>query len=60
MFSGWTTAPDAIVFFGDMTKVVTWAVVESGRLSSPEVDVNVSHLFSNVVNQKQDNTIVKD
>jgi hypothetical protein len=27
-------------------------------LSSPEVDANVGHLFSNAVNQEQGNTIV--
>jgi hypothetical protein len=32
---------------------------EDGRLSSPEVGANVGHLFSIVVNQKQDNTFVK-
>jgi hypothetical protein len=35
-------------------------LVKGGRLSSPEVGANVGHLFSNVVNQEQDNTIVKD
>jgi hypothetical protein len=29
------------------------------EVSSQEVDANVVHLFSNVVNQEQDNTIVK-
>jgi hypothetical protein len=43
-----------------MTKVVARAVAESGRLSSPEVGANVVHLFSNVVNQEQGNTIIKD
>jgi hypothetical protein len=43
-----------------MTKVVSRAVVEGGRLSSPEVDANVGHLFSNDTNQEQGNTIVKD
>jgi hypothetical protein len=43
-----------------MTKVVARAVVESGCLSSPEVGANVGQLFSNVVNQEQGNTIVKD
>jgi hypothetical protein len=42
-----------------MTKVVAQAVAESGHLSSPEVGANVGHLFSNVVNQEQGNTIVK-
>jgi hypothetical protein len=28
-------------------------------VSTPEVGTNVGHLFSNVVNQEQDNTIVK-
>jgi hypothetical protein len=31
---------------------------EGGRLSSPEVGANVFHLFSNVVDQEQGNTIV--
>jgi hypothetical protein len=35
-------------------------LAEGGRLSSPEVDANVGHLFSNVVNQEQGNTNVKD
>jgi hypothetical protein len=52
--------PGAIAFFGGMMKVVARAVAESGRLSSPEVGANVGHLFSNVVNQEQGNTIVKD
>jgi hypothetical protein len=34
-------------------------LAEGGRWSSPEVGANVGHLFSNVVNQEQDNTIVK-
>jgi hypothetical protein len=29
------------------------------EVSSPEVGANVGHLFSNVVNQEQGNTIVK-
>jgi hypothetical protein len=32
---------------------------EGGRSGSPEVDANVGHLFSNAMNQEQDNTIVK-
>jgi hypothetical protein len=44
-----------------MTKVVARAPsVEGGHLSSPEVGANVGHLFSNVVNQEQGNTIIKD
>jgi hypothetical protein len=43
-----------------MTKVCASDVVEGGRLSSPEVGANVGHLFSNVVNKEQGNTIVKD
>jgi hypothetical protein len=35
-------------------------LAEGGHLSSPEVSANVGHLFSNVVNQEQGNTIVKD
>jgi hypothetical protein len=34
-------------------------LAEGGRLSSPEVGAKVGHLFSNVVNQEQGNTIVK-
>jgi hypothetical protein len=34
-------------------------LAEGGRSSSPEVGANIGHLFSNVVNQKQGNTIVK-
>jgi hypothetical protein len=44
--------------------VTTWspceAIVVVVEVSSPEVGTNVGHLFSNVVNQEQDNTIVKD
>jgi hypothetical protein len=44
-----------------MSKVVARAPgVEGGRLSSPEVGAIVGHLFSNVVNQEQGNTLVKD
>ena len=60
MSSGARAAPSTIAFFGGMTKVVARAVVEGGHLSSPEVGANVGHLFSNVVNQEQGNTIVKD
>jgi hypothetical protein len=43
-----------------MAKVVVRVLgVEGGRLSSLEVCANVDHLFSNVVNQEQGNTIVK-
>jgi hypothetical protein len=50
-----------IAFFGSMAKVVVQVLgVEGGRLSSPEVGANVGHFFSNVVNQEQGNTIVKD
>jgi hypothetical protein len=60
MSNGARAAPSAIAFFGGMTKVVAQAPgVEGGRLSSPEVDANVRHLFSNAVNQEQGNTIIK-
>jgi hypothetical protein len=36
------------------------AIVEIMEVSSPEVAANVDHLFSNVVNQEQGNTTVKD
>jgi hypothetical protein len=35
------------------------AIVIVVEVSSPEVGANVGHLFSNVVNQEQGNTIVK-
>jgi hypothetical protein len=35
------------------------AIVAIVEVSSPEVGVNVGHLFSNAVNQEQGNTIVK-
>jgi hypothetical protein len=35
------------------------AIVVVVEVSSPEVGANVGHLFSNVVNQEQDNKIVK-
>jgi hypothetical protein len=35
-------------------------LAEGGRWSSPEVGANVGHLFSDVVDQEQDNTIIKD
>ena len=60
MSSGVRTALGTIAFFGGMTKVVARAVVEGGRLSSPEVGANVGHSFSNSVNQEEGNTIVKD
>jgi hypothetical protein len=43
-----------------MRKVVAQPVVEGGSLSSLEVGANVGHLFSNVVDKEQGNTIVKD
>jgi hypothetical protein len=58
--SGARAAPGIIALFGGMTTVVARApVIECGRLSLPEVGTNVGHLFSNVVNQEQGNTIVK-
>jgi hypothetical protein len=36
------------------------AIVAIVEVNSPEVGANVGHLFSNVVNQEQGNTIVKD
>jgi hypothetical protein len=61
MSSSARAAPGAIAFFGGMTKVVGRAPgVEGGCLSSLEVGTNVDYLFSNVVDQEQGNTIVKD
>jgi hypothetical protein len=59
MSNGAMAAPSAIAFFGGMTKVIARVVVEGGRLSSP-VGANVGHLFLNLVNLEQGNTIVKD
>ena len=36
------------------------AILAIVEVSSPEVGANVDHLFSNVVNQEQGNTIIKD
>jgi hypothetical protein len=33
-------------------------LAEGGRLNSPEVRANVGQLFSNAINQEQDNMIV--
>jgi hypothetical protein len=33
-------------------------IVAAVEVSSPEVGANVGHLFSNAINQEQDNTIV--
>jgi hypothetical protein len=44
--------------------VTTWspceAIVVVVEVSSLEVSANVDHLFSNIVDQEQGNTIVKD
>jgi hypothetical protein len=60
MSSSARAASGDIAFFGGMMKVVARAIVEGGRLSSPEVGANVGHLFSNDVSQEQGNTIVID
>jgi hypothetical protein len=36
------------------------AILAIMEVSSPTLDANVGHLFLNVVNQEQDNTIIKD
>jgi hypothetical protein len=60
MSSGARAAPGTIAFFGGKAKVVVRVLgVEGGRSSSPEVGANVGHLFLNVVNQEQGNTIFK-
>jgi hypothetical protein len=57
--SGARAAPGTTAFFGGMAKIVVRALlVEGGRSSSPEVDANVGHLFSNIMNQEQGNTFV--
>jgi hypothetical protein len=54
--SGYSAAPGAVVFFGGMTKV--GALPKVVEVSTPKVDANVGHLFSNAINQEQGNTIV--
>jgi hypothetical protein len=54
--SGCSVAPGAVVFFGGMTKV--GALPKVVEVSTPEVDANVGHLFSNAINQEQCNIIV--
>jgi hypothetical protein len=56
MSSGCSAAPCATVFFGGMTKVD--ALPKVVEVSTPEVGANVGHLFSNAIDQDQDNTIV--
>ena len=56
MSSGCSAAPGADVLFGGMTKVD--ALLKVVEVSTPEVDANVGHLFSNAINQEQGNTIV--
>jgi hypothetical protein len=41
-------APDAVIFFGGMTKVSTLPKVV--EVSTPEVGANVGNLFSNAMN----------
>jgi hypothetical protein len=43
---------------GATTWLTCEAIVAIVEVSSPEVGANVGHLFSNVVNQEQGNTIV--
>jgi hypothetical protein len=45
---------------GAMVWVPCDTIVTVVEVSSPEVVTNVGHLFSNVVNKEQGNTIVKD
>jgi hypothetical protein len=54
--NGCSAAPDAVVFFGGMTKVDPLSKVV--EVSTPEVGANVVDLFSNAINQEQGNTIV--
>jgi hypothetical protein len=55
--SGCRAAPSVVAFFDGMAKAN--ALPKVVEVSSPEVGANVGHLFSNVVNQEQGNTIVK-
>jgi hypothetical protein len=54
--SGCRAAPGTVVFFGSMSKIDDLPKVV--EVSSPEVGANVGHLFSNAIDQEQDNTIV--
>jgi hypothetical protein len=46
--TGCRAAPDTVVFFGGMSKIDDLPKVV--EVSSPEVDANVGHLFSNAIN----------
>jgi hypothetical protein len=46
--SGYSAGPDAVVFFGGMTKVD--ALLKVMEVSTSEVGANVGHLFSNTIN----------
>jgi hypothetical protein len=48
VFSGYSAAPDTVVFFGGMTKVD--ALPKIVEVSTPEVSANVGDLFSNAMN----------
>jgi hypothetical protein len=54
--SGCRAAPGIVVFFSGMSKIDDLPKVV--EVSSPEVGANVGHLFSNVIDQEQGNTIV--
>ena len=58
MSSGCRVALSTVAFFCGMSKVN--ALPKVVEVSSPEVGANVGHSFSNVVDQEQGNTIVKD
>jgi hypothetical protein len=48
VFSGCSSAPGAVTFFGGMTKVD--ALPKFVEVSTPEVGANVGDLFSNAMN----------
>jgi hypothetical protein len=48
----------SLVAEGATTWLPCEAIVAVAKVSSPEVGANVGYLFSNAMNQEQDNTIV--
>jgi hypothetical protein len=52
--SGCSAAPDAVIFFGGMTKVD--ALPKIVEVSTPKVGANVGDLFSNAIIKEHGNT----
>jgi hypothetical protein len=53
------TGSTSFVAKGDIARSPCEAIIVVMEVSSLEVGANVVHLFSNIVNQEQGNTIVK-